>query len=578
MNFVENFKFVNSSDNSEVTAAQIPCITGEGEPTTATEGAVGCFYMDTETGDTYKCVSVVEGVYTWKPSNELLKYHKLTNCPVYTYNSLYVEKDPNADIYYIKVILNNDDVETGGDIGIYGSDFGDTVRKWVNLIQDAELAKHVCTSPNGVSKCIKISSYYSLGFDVTTKTFFVKKTHQTDWSTCIWLFGVKNGVRGGALSDNRLINLPDEIDSIKSHLETGVSSEVVPTYWKEHLSEKIAIISNRAENVALNGDSFIFLTDYHIEENCGKSHLLIDEIIKNTSIQKVICGGDLFNGSDTVQGSLTKLNEWRKRFKKFNLYCVRGNHEYNTIDTNTTDDVRLTESQIYNYIQKENESNVEHYVGGATYGESFSYYIDNEKQKIRYIFMDTKLTTGNTSACISTVEMNWLTNKIAELEEGWSVVVISHAGLEDYTLLTSQPSDWNTEYKQYYKLVDGEYVALTTEETFVNDTYYRLLASSNVYRIKKGIDTAISTTDNKATVICWINGHNHKDRSIQDALGYQIISTTADCLYAPSTTREEGTTSEQAFDVFSIDTANKRIYATRIGAGNDREWSYGEST
>lgn len=29
-----------------------------------------------------------------------------------------------------------------------------------------------------------------------------------------------------------------------------------------------------------------------------------------------------------------------------------------------------------------------------------------------------------------------------------------------------------------------------------------------------------------------------------------------------------------AFDVFSVDTANRKIYAVRVGAGSDREWSY----
>lgn len=39
---------------------------GEGAPTTATVGAVGCFYMDTLTGDVWKCVSADGGVYGWE--------------------------------------------------------------------------------------------------------------------------------------------------------------------------------------------------------------------------------------------------------------------------------------------------------------------------------------------------------------------------------------------------------------------------------------------------------------------------------------------------------------------------------
>lgn len=59
MNYVESFNLLG------VEAKQLPCIKGEGAPTTATEGAVGCLYMDTLTGDTYKCTAASDGVYTW---------------------------------------------------------------------------------------------------------------------------------------------------------------------------------------------------------------------------------------------------------------------------------------------------------------------------------------------------------------------------------------------------------------------------------------------------------------------------------------------------------------------------------
>lgn len=61
MNYVESFNLFG------VEATQIPCAKGDGAPTTATEGAVGCLYMDTssESKDLYKCTAVVDGVYTW---------------------------------------------------------------------------------------------------------------------------------------------------------------------------------------------------------------------------------------------------------------------------------------------------------------------------------------------------------------------------------------------------------------------------------------------------------------------------------------------------------------------------------
>lgn len=60
MNYVQYFNLFG------VDAKQIPSITGSGAPTTKTEGAVGCLYMNTDTGDLYKCTAVKDGVYTWE--------------------------------------------------------------------------------------------------------------------------------------------------------------------------------------------------------------------------------------------------------------------------------------------------------------------------------------------------------------------------------------------------------------------------------------------------------------------------------------------------------------------------------
>ena len=61
MNYVESFNLLG------VDAKQIPNITGAGAPTITTEGAVGCQYMDTLTGDIYICTDVDGGSYIWNP-------------------------------------------------------------------------------------------------------------------------------------------------------------------------------------------------------------------------------------------------------------------------------------------------------------------------------------------------------------------------------------------------------------------------------------------------------------------------------------------------------------------------------
>lgn len=62
MNFVESLSMFH------VDAKEIPCVTEKGAPTEKTLGAPGVLYMDTDTGDLYKCraADAVNKVYNWE--------------------------------------------------------------------------------------------------------------------------------------------------------------------------------------------------------------------------------------------------------------------------------------------------------------------------------------------------------------------------------------------------------------------------------------------------------------------------------------------------------------------------------
>ena len=62
--------YVNSFNMFGTDVKQTPCITGSGAPTTAIEGAVGCLYMDSDTGAIYKCTAVTDGAYSWRKVGE----------------------------------------------------------------------------------------------------------------------------------------------------------------------------------------------------------------------------------------------------------------------------------------------------------------------------------------------------------------------------------------------------------------------------------------------------------------------------------------------------------------------------
>lgn len=84
--------YVNAMNNLGLEMRQLPCFLGKGAPTTATEGAVGELYMDTDTGDIYKCIAVKDGAYIWK----LVGGGSAEGAVLYTEQSLTEEQQAQA--------------------------------------------------------------------------------------------------------------------------------------------------------------------------------------------------------------------------------------------------------------------------------------------------------------------------------------------------------------------------------------------------------------------------------------------------------------------------------------------------
>ena len=63
--FVPHTNWESQGSGTNLKTKEIPCLTGKGKPTAETAGAVGCWYMDTDSGTVYKCTAAADGVYTW---------------------------------------------------------------------------------------------------------------------------------------------------------------------------------------------------------------------------------------------------------------------------------------------------------------------------------------------------------------------------------------------------------------------------------------------------------------------------------------------------------------------------------
>ena len=202
---------------------------------------------------------------------------------------------------------------------------------------------------------------------------------------------------------------------------SNIDIHFIPTYWETYINNKIVEINRINEKIGSNGDSFVFITDTHYEINVFNSIPLIEKIVNNTNTKTIFHGGDFLN----YQAKNTTLNEVRKYISRYNfskMFITIGNHDVNTATSQEmTPEIYLSDTEIYSLYLKDYENDVNIDPG------NFYYYLDNERQKIRYFFLDAHWPSNIDKRNISLnyeTQLEWMESHIKELNNSWSIVVL----------------------------------------------------------------------------------------------------------------------------------------------------------
>lgn len=326
----------------------------------------------------------------------------------------------------------------------------------------------------------------------------------------------------------------------KYELMSRISEDtVLPWYWQKNMETRIARIQELDGIIGTHGVSFVFITDIHWQNNFKKAPMLIRHIFDNTTVSIAVCGGDILTKNDSVTAAMAVINEWGKKTNALGMVNVFGNHDNNSNGGNA-ESLWIDYDRWYGALLRPIEAR-------AIWSDDKKYfYIDNIAQKVRMIFLNTGYDQGSG---LDTTQAAWMQQLLYTLESGWKALVFMH--------LFFAPATISSGVTELSILSSG-----TLAKHIVDGQYDNMVAHN-------------------AEFIGIITGHVHRDYSIVSAKGYPIIGTTCDAnglqasLYDPvNTVRTAGTITEQAFDVYHIDTANRKIYITRIGAGSDREFTY----
>lgn len=329
-------------------------------------------------------------------------------------------------------------------------------------------------------------------------------------------------------ADSGAFDIADETGNVVARFENGyiktqkfdsTNPFELPSYYPSYLDEKCERIKELMESAGGNGDTFIFITDQHMDNNCAKnahqSFKLIKYIADKCRINKLFMGGDLING-----GSETLADEFRQAIGG-RMYAMCGNHEY--LSDGKDKDLAYwytatTEDEIGNPDRR-------------------YFYVDNPKNMVRYIVLNSYAEStgqGGASAGYEQDQLDWLVDAM-DVETGWAIVILTHS---------------------FYAVPDmtSPEMTITTAKQAVLDL----------------IDTNATGHD-----VFIIQGHTHVDGIKTSTGGIPILITTSDKWakadgsdqYEPWLhARTVGTITEQAFDVCILDKDQRKITAVRIGA------------
>ena len=208
------------------------------------------------------------------------------------------------------------------------------------------------------------------------------------------------------------------------------------------------------------------------------------------------------------------------------------------------------------------------------YGDEPLYYVYNDEiNKVRYVCLDSNdvpyiyddkgklLYEGQHLFAMSQNQLDWLSNEALSFdEEGWSVMFFSHSyisdGYKDDKLL-----------KNLYGM--HEIIAAFKNRTMC-DEYF---GEGDLERHIK----ADFTKGIPADVIGCFIGDYHEDRISFDRGVPYILTANSVTYYSGSPSavpRADGDKTELLYDIVTVDKNKRKIYLTRVGAGEDRELSY----
>ena len=318
----------------------------------------------------------------------------------------------------------------------------------------------------------------------------------------------------------------------------------VGTYWLPELEDAIERINANRTAIGESVSEFFFLTDVHWKDyNAQLSPALINYLAEQLGVYHVVFGGDVIELNETRLGAINEeilpffntLTEYTKAGELLKVLSTLGNHDRNYLSGTPDRETALSDRDVYELYVSRTE-------GWAVSpdGNPYCSYYDDTENKVRYLQFAYASDTVDPAGESFEEALLWSEAQITSLDGDWTVVLFSH-GIFGGT--QAEPLD------------------------AVKD---RVLS----WQAKADAEIAI-----------WITGHTHYDIdeifvSTDGKTAIRAISLNCDSYGkrgSGTVSMKYGTTSEQSISFLQIDKENETVYLTRIGAGTDLAFTYGDA-
>jgi predicted phosphodiesterase len=378
------------------------------------------------------------------------------------------------------------------------------------------------------------------------------------------------------IGDNNIVDIWNKV--------TGKELDKLPSYAQNEirkLSTKI-LKEQSSSNI-----TFEFITDSHYDERSIYRETALEhfeeakQLANNIHPDFIVHGGDIIDGFSPKNQSIKNLDiatNYILKGERSPVFLVKGNHDdnsyYNVRRTPRSTENVIFPKEMYELTVKKYENTV---TRDKSNPEDMYYYRDFPNKKLRVIILNTNdipiiykrngslKYKGIMQYGISNEQLNWVAHTALNFSDKkdkreWKVIFFSH-------VCFLRKINFNR------SIANGD-VMLNIIEAFKKGKEYSSMRTIGDYAQSVDVDF---TSQGPMKVIAMISGHVHKD-AIAKVNGIDFITTlnSVPIRSNPRVTpiRRLNTVTENAFDVFSINTRSRIIYIYRYGAGSDRVVKY----